>query len=506
MKLEGNPSGPLGATPSAAFCGEDDRVTVLASYAPDAIEDDPELAGIAAFAAQLTSSPIALVSLVESERQRFLVREGLETRETPRPLSFCAHAMLGDQVMEVCDATQDPRFAENELVTGDMGLRFYAGAPLVSPEGAPLGALCVIDTVPRPEGLTDLQRNGLEVLARAVMRRLETQRTELATNARETESARTMREIADLLPAIIWSADGDGNFDYFNSRWKEITGLDRPKVTDDWRPVVHPEDTDAAFGAWGDSAQTGKPFESEYRLKHADGSWRWTLSRAIPLLGADGTIRRWYGTLTDVDDGHRVSENRDLLAKELSHRIKNIFAVVAGLVSIRARRHKEAKEFATELIDAIRSLGRAHDFVRPVEGVKGDSLRGLLKELMAPYGDDRARVTIGGADCEIGPRAATPLALIFHELATNSAKYGALSVEIGRVEIEIDCGSDAERARISWREHGGPPAPQVPGTEGFGSRLVQMSIEGQLGGTMDRRFEAGGLAVDLSIPLKSIRS
>ncbi|MFN6934922.1 MAG: PAS domain-containing protein [Tsuneonella sp.] len=506
MKLVGNPSGPLGASPSAAHCGEDERVTVLASYAPDAIVDDPELSGIASFAARLSDCPIALVSLVETERQRFLAREGIDALETPRSVSFCAYAMLGDRPMEVPDATLDPRFADNELVTGELGIRFYAGAPLISAEGVPLGSLCVIDRVPRPEGLTSLQREGLQVLAAAVMRRLEARRSELATVARESESARTMRDIADLLPAIIWSADGDGNFEYFNSRWKEITGLDRPKVADDWRPVIHPDDSDAAFGAWDVSTEKGEIFESEYRLRHSDGSWRWTLSRAIPMTNPDGTVRRWYGTLTDVDDGHRLSENRDLLAKELSHRIKNIFAVVAGLVSIRARRHEAATQFAVELIDAIRSLGRAHDFVRPVEGVKGDSLKGLMRELMAPYGEDGSRVTIGGEDCEIGPRAATPLALIFHELATNSAKYGALSVEDGKIEIEIDCMANAERARISWRERGGPPEPKESGTEGFGSRLVQMSIEGQLGGTMDRRFEPDGLAVDLDIPQKSIRS
>ncbi len=259
------------------------------------------------------------------------------------------------------------------------------------------------------------------------------------------------------------------------------------------------------FGAWADSYEAGKPYEKRVS---AQASGRFLALDAFAshrLAERRGTVRRWYGTLTDIDTSHRVSESRDLLARELSHRIKNIFAVVAGLVSIRARRHEAAREFADELVDAIRALGRAHDFVRPVEGAKGDSLRGLLTELMAPYSDDRERIEIGGKDCSIGPRAATPLALVFHELATNSAKYGALSVEGGSVFIEIDCPEDDGEAGITWREEGGPSTSQ-PGAEGFGSRLVQMAIEGQLGGKMERRFLEGGLEVDLTIPVSAIRT
>jgi PAS domain S-box-containing protein len=505
MKFEKSSGPPSGPATSAAFRGEDERIQVLASYKPDALADDDELNAIARFAAQLCGAPMGFVSLVEREQQLFLGREGTDLRSTPREVSFCAHTMTHGGPMVVTDASSDPRFADNALVTGEEHVRFYAGAPLISPEGAPLGALCVIDRVPRPEGLTPLQSEGLDVLAQAVMRRLDARRKGLAAVARESEAARTMREIADLLPAVIWSADGTGKFDYFNSRWREVTGKPEPKVTGEWREVIHPDDTGPVLGAWSKSFEAGKPYESEYRLRHADGSWRWTLARALAVTEPDGSVRRWYGTLTDIDDSYRKSQEQDLLARELSHRIKNIFAVVAGLVSIRARRHEGAKAFADELVGAFRALGRAHDFVRPMEGVKGDSLHGLLAELMAPYADGDGRVEITGGDCSIGPRAATPLALVFHELATNSAKYGSLSTEGGSVEIHLDCPEHDEMSRIEWRERGGP-APANPGADGFGTRLVKTSIEGQLGGTIERRFAPGGLEIDLAIPLAAIRS
>jgi PAS domain S-box-containing protein len=505
VKQPNTPPQAPGAALSVAYCDEGERAVVLAAYGFDALEDDEELAAIAAFAAQLCGTAVALVSVVEAERQRFVARSGLDTRETPRSESFCAHAMLGNEPMEVPDAAGDPRFADNPLVTGPPHIRFYAGAPLVSEDEVPLGALCVIDPHPRPEGLSPLQRQGLELLARAVMRRLASQRTSISNSQRVSESARAMREIADMVPGIVWSADGEGRFDYFNSRWELTTGAARPATTAEWVDLVHPDDVERTRTAWTTSFAEGRPFECEYRLRQADGNWRWTLARALPMHDQQGKLVRWYGTLTDIDERHRRSENRDLLARELSHRIKNIFAVVAGLVSLRARRAPEAADFAQDLIGTIRALGRAHDFVRPMEGIKGDSLRGLLAELMAPYADGSGRVEITGDDCAIGPRAATPLALTFHELATNSAKYGALSVDGGSVAIAIDCPDEGEAARVSWRERGGPPA-SAPGEEGFGSRLIRSSIEGQLGGRIERRFAQNGLEVDLSIPLAAIKS
>lgn len=500
------PAGPAaGPIPAAALCGEDERAAVLASFGLDALEDDAELAAITRFAAKLCDTPIAVVSMVEADRQRFIARDGLGDRETPRSESFCAHAMLTDEAMIVVDASGDARFSDNELVRGAPHIRFYAGMPLHSREGVPLGALAVIDSRPRPEGLTELQRHGLEVLAQAVMCRMCAHRVDLATTARASESARAMREIADMVPGIVWSADSEGRFDYFNNRWNLITGAAKPETIGDWIGLVHDDDVAHTRAAWQKSFAGGLPFECEYRLRQLDGSWRWTLARALPMHDAHGKLVRWYGTLTDIDERHRRAENRDLLARELSHRIKNIFAVVAGLISLRARRHPAAAAFARDLTDTIRALGRAHDFVRPMEGVKEDSLRGLLIELMAPYANGDGRVSVTGDDCPIGPRAATPLALTFHELATNSAKYGALSVDGGSVSIALACPAAGETASIAWREIGGPAVAE-PGEEGFGSRLIRSAVEGQLRGRLVRRFASTGLEVDLAVPLPAIRA
>ena len=143
----------------------------MARYDIAALRDTIALNRITDFAAALCAAPTSVVSLVGQYRQTFIARTGVDATDAPRETSFCQYAMLENDVMVVPDATADPRFAHNPLVTGDPHIRFYAGAPLVAEDGMPLGSLCVIDMAPRA-GLTELQRQGFAVLASDVMTRL----------------------------------------------------------------------------------------------------------------------------------------------------------------------------------------------------------------------------------------------------------------------------------------------------------------------------------------------
>lgn len=325
------------------------------------------------------------------------------------------------------------------------------------------------------------------------------------------ESELRFRTLADTMPQMVWSTLPDGYHDYYNARWYEFTGV--PQGTTDgegWNDMFHPEDQERAWKAWRHSLETGEPYQIEYRLKHYTGVYRWTLGLALPIRDLSGQIVRWIGTCTDIHETKLVAEERELVAQELSHRIKNIFAVLTSIISLSARnKSDEVKAFSTELRQRIYALGEAHDFVRPHSHVSRPpenqgSLKSLIDRLMQPYGSEAGtRILFAGDDAQIDDGAATPLALLFHELGTNSAKYGALSIEAGRVNLT---GAQAgERYRLSWKEQGGPAIEREGELSGFGSRLITLSVEGQMRGTLQRVWEADGLRVEIDLPLDTLR-
>ena len=310
--------------------------------------------------------------------------------------------------------------------------------------------------------------------------------------------------LTDAMPQMVWSTRSDGFHDYYNARWYEFTGVPAGSTDGEaWNGMFHPDDQDRAWTIWRHSLATGAPYEIEYRLRHHSGAYRWTLGRALPVRGEDGRITRWIGTCTDIDAAKRNSEQLEILSRELSHRIKNIFAVIGGLVGLSARRFPEARGFADDLRGRIAALGRAHEFVRPHSEasapVIGDAtLKTMLADLLSPYpAFDAGQLTLTGDDVALDDRGATPIALVFHELATNAAKYGALSTPGGCVAIETRV--DGETLSIGWRETGGPAIDGDPRHIGFGTRLAEMSIVQQLGGTLTRTWSPAGLIVAVTV-------
>ena len=243
--------------PAAALPADElQRLTALESYAildtlPESQYDDLTL-----LASQICGTPIALVSLVDGNRQWFKSRHGLEVEETPRTVSFCAHAIHGDDVFEVRDARSDSRFSDNYLVTGEPYVRFYAGAPLVTPGGHRLGTLCVIDQKPRR--LNDEQRRALSALARQVITQLELRRAveqmeesavqrelsiaQLLQRSLELRASREeFRRFMDNSPVIAFIKDREGRYLYCNKLMEATFKLKQQQLLgtadSDWLPV-----------------------------------------------------------------------------------------------------------------------------------------------------------------------------------------------------------------------------------------------------------------------------
>lgn len=329
--------------------------------------------------------------------------------------------------------------------------------------------------------------------------------TERKLIERELEESRAMlSEIVSSVDQMVWSTRPDGYHDFFNRRWYEFTGASFGSTYgDDWAFMFHPDDRERTFESWRHSLQTGEPYEIEYRLRHRSGEYRWVLGRAHPVRNEQGKIIRWMGTCTDIHSQKVLAEQFEMVSKELSHRIKNIFAVVGGLLALSAKEHPEAQVFADGFRDRLSALSTAHDYARP--HTRGDAaapvqgtVLGLVRQLLSPYAlEGRERVVAEGDDLPLKNSAATPLSLAVHELATNAAKYGAFSVPAGQVRVRAETIGD--RYRLCWSEHDGPPVHE-PERFGFGTRLVDMTLRHQLGGELTRNWRSEGLEVCLSAP------
>lgn len=250
-------------------------------------------------------------------------------------------------------------------------------------------------------------------------------------------------------------------------------------------------------------------WEGELAFRHfGTGEAIAVLYNVFPVRDDHGALMG-YGTVTrDLRERKRAEEARDLLIKELSHRIKNIFAVVGGIAGLSARTDAAAKPFVAAFRERLGALAQAHEYVRPhspasAPAVKGQTLLGLMRLLMAAYAQDgRDRIVIRGDDVPVGDRSATALALIMHEQATNAVKYGALSSEEGVVRLTGHL--DAGRYTLTWTESGGPVVTAPPTRQGFGTVLAERSVAGQLDGTLEHDWAPGGLVMRMAVPVANL--
>jgi diguanylate cyclase (GGDEF)-like protein/PAS domain S-box-containing protein len=267
-----------------------DRLSVLDSGAEASFD------GLVHAAAAICGTPIALISLIDHDRQWFKANVGLEgVSETPRAISFCAHAIEQADLFVVEDAQLDPRFATNPIVTGDPHIRFYAGAPLLLSDGSTVGTLCVIAR--EPLRLTDQQREVLRQLGRTAVHLLEGRRALMAEGDMRQEAER----ISSGMPIGLYATDGEGACTFTNPRWQEIFGLSlEESLGSGWADTIHPEDRSAVFAEWTQAAEEAREFEMGFRLLRRDGSLINVHSQAKAFRDPAGVITGFLGFAQDV--------------------------------------------------------------------------------------------------------------------------------------------------------------------------------------------------------------
>jgi len=263
---------------------------------------------------------------------------------------------------------------------------------------------------------------------------------------------------------------------------------------------IHPADRDRVRAAFSATRGIVGAYETDFRILIGE-EVRWISARG---RGDDEGIvgEVMYGVFLDVTGRKQAEEANELLAGEMSHRVKNLITVAGALTAMTSRSSETKEDMAHDLTHRLTALGRAHDLVRPAPGQTENAalLGDLISVLLTPYDDLGAfsgRIRVSVPRMGISEAAATNLALVLHELATNSVKHGALSAQAGL--LDIGCLIEEDEAVIVWTEHGGPVVTPPSADTGFGSKLLARIITSHFGGSVAYAWPADGLIATLRI-------
>jgi two-component system CheB/CheR fusion protein len=271
----------------------------------------------------------------------------------------------------------------------------------------------------------------------------------------------------------------------------------------DMRGLMPDQDRDRAAAAVVQAVEEKSVYNIEYRVRRpATGEVAWVAAMGRGVYGSDGAVRGMIGIVQDVTERMVTHERQALLIRELHHRVKNTLATVQAIVGSTARSATSIDDFYEAFVGRIVSLAHTHNLLTE-DFWQTAPLQELLQNELGPYDDDtRTRVVMGGPPVELPSSAAVPVGMAIHELTTNAAKYGALSVMGGRIEIAWDVvpGPEGPRLTFAWTEHGGPRV-SPPQRQGFGSRLLQRVLTTQLQAQVTIDFEPEGLRFRMDAPL-----
>jgi PAS domain S-box-containing protein len=339
----------------------------------------------------------------------------------------------------------------------------------------------------------------LEQLNRELERRVAERTAELETSSTRLVQSEQRRSLA-LAAGQMGSWDWDpvnGDFVWDDGQYR-IFGVDPERfdvTVENIKALIHPEDWKHLQNAVKPVTHDTPSFQTEFRVIRPNGELRWCIGTAVASVDATDHIVRISGVTVDITDRKDAEERQALLAREVDHRARNALALVQSIV--RLTKSDTIKSYTAAVDGRIGALSRAHTLLAQSRW-QGADLARLVDEELAPYRTGEGeRITASGPDVSLEPRTAQTLALAVHELSTNAAKYGALSVEPGRVKLTWELKAD--QLVLHWVESGGP-ATVPPATPGFGIRVISASIERQLEGEARFDWIPEGLHCSLAVP------
>jgi PAS domain S-box-containing protein len=349
--------------------------------------------------------------------------------------------------------------------------------------------------------LAQAQRTGSRKLADAQAERLRAQDQSLAAL---TESEERLRVAGEAARMAIWRSHPTEGFSH-TPEFNAILGLPRDvQLTEDQvRAQYLPGELERVRAhSYAAFARGERQMEAEIQFRRADGAVRWIMMRAEMRANEKGEPRGAYGVAMDITDRKMSEERMTLLAREVDHRANNLLTVMLGTVQL--SRAPTAEALRAVLLGRISALGRAHQLLSDARWQGADLRRLVEEELLAFSLGEAARVAIDGPDTALTPPAAQGLAMALHELATNAAKYGALSVPSGSVEVRWR-RCEAGALLVRWTENGGPPVTR-PTRHGLGTTILSRALSGPTNGTTRVDWRAEGLVCELELPAAALRA
>lgn len=352
---------------------EAQRIEALLAYDVLDTPHEPVFQAITRLAAAITGSPIALISLIDKDRQWFKANWGLEIRETPRDIAFCSHAIHSSELFEIPDTFEDSRFFDNPLVQSEPNVRFYAGYPLETDSGYKLGTLCVIDRIPKT--LTEDQRNALKELSTVVMRLFEAHRQTHIIEDALLENEEKIRAITDNLPAMISYVGNDQHYRFCNTSAATNFGMDVDNILGRSVREVHGEDLYNSIRPEIEAALRGENVIFE-RSTVIAGNRHYSRTHNVPDVDQNNYVRGFYSMTFDMTE----QKQAELKLQTSEHRLNliadNMPAAICYIDRERIYRYNNATH-ARWLGKSVKQITNC-----PVREVSGEAAFELLEKQM----------------------------------------------------------------------------------------------------------------------------
>lgn len=340
----------------------------------------------------------------------------------------------------------------------------------------------------------------LEAARRDLMDRVEARTRDLAL-AKERFEALVMGS-----SQAAWAMSPEGQAVEDAPSWRRATGQSMDEWLGwGWLDAVHPEDRPHLIDRWRLATSTKTVYSAEYRLKSAEGGWVWSSARAVPLFDGDGELREWVGMNFDISERKRAEELTLTAMRELSHRTKNLLAVIGAMARQSAHPGQSTAEYVAHFSDRLHGLARSHDLLvqRDWSGAQlGDLVRAQLSSFT-----DVERHTVVGPDVDLSPPATQAIGMALFELATNAAKYGALGDKGGLLALSwrVVGAADQTKLELTWTEEPSPPV-NPPQQRGFGYVVVTRTVKDALDADVDYEVTSERIVWRMTAPLAAVQS